>query len=341
MRTAGWISFAVMLGGALCVWPEAAWTASDAREIASRVERARGLAHYITGVSHDLQGRLPEAVREYSSVLRLQPGTSAAHLRLGSSLARMGEYDEALKELAAASRLDPENLEAHYLSAVIAMGLRNFDMAAREYEFILQKLDLKGPRSADVRMDLGQLYFSQGNRPKAFEQFERAVVEAPENAELLYQVGTYFLEAERRPRATEIFRMCVQADGEHDGCLNALGYIYAEDGVNLDESVELITRAIAVDPRNPAYMDSLGWAYYQKGQYQLALAQLTQAAALIEDPTVFDHLADVHFKLGHSDEAVRFWKRSLDLDAAQPQVRSKLEKISPPRAALPADSAVK
>ena len=78
-------------------------------------------------------------------------------------------------------------------------------------------------------------------------------------------------------------------DPKHDGSLNTLGYIYVERNEHLDEAIDLISRAITVDPENGAYLDSLGWAYYKKGKFAEALEALLKADKVMQDPTIKDH----------------------------------------------------
>ena len=65
----------------------------------------------------------------------------------------------------------------------------------------------------------------------------------------------------------------IARDPEHAAALNYLGYMLAERGERLDESVELIKRALAIDPDNGSYLDSLGWAYFKDGKLDLAVEQ--------------------------------------------------------------------
>ena len=108
--------------------------------------------------------------------------------------------------------------------------------------------------------------------------------------------------------------------------LSSLGYIYAEQGVNLDEAIELIGKALSIEPENGAYIDSLGWAYFKKGQIQEALKELERAVGLLEDPVIYDHLGDAYFESGKIKKALEQWRKSLELDPEQEQVSIKLKK---------------
>src|SRR5207247_1682915 len=82
--------------------------------------------------------------------------------------------------------------------------------------------------------------------------------------------------------------------------LNYLGYTYAEMGVRLDEAEKLIRRALEIEPDDGFYVDSLGWVYYQRGDYRRAVEHLERAVELAgDDPTVAEHLGDAYSRAGH------------------------------------------
>ena len=104
--------------------------------------------------------------------------------------------------------------------------------------------------------------------------------------------------------------------------LNSLGYTLADRGQRLPEAVGFIERALKVDPDNPSYLDSLGWALYKQGRATEAEAQLRKAAqALPEQSVIQDHFGDVLVKNGKLPEAIGAWERALagdgeDIDRA-------------------------
>ena len=109
--------------------------------------------------------------------------------------------------------------------------------------------------------------------------------------------------------------------------MNSLGYIYAEDNTKLEEAQKLVERALVVDPDNGAYLDSLGWVYYKKGDYQNALKYLKEADNLLKDPVIYDHIGDVYYKLNEPDNAKIYWNFSLEMQPNQKQVQEKIHNL--------------
>jgi tetratricopeptide (TPR) repeat protein len=95
--------------------------------------------------------------------------------------------------------------------------------------------------------------------------------------------------------------------------LNYLGYMLADKGIRLPEALKLIRKAVDLEPMNGAYLDSLGWAYFKMGEYELAEDNLRKAVERDQtDPTVHDHLGDLYEKTGRIRLAASQWELSLN-----------------------------
>src|SRR5207248_3567188 len=120
--------------------------------------------------------------------------------------------------------------------------------------------------------------------------------------EFYLNYGAACEEAGNVEKAAELFKKSIEIDpGNAAQAYNYLGYMWIDRGENLDEAGELIKRALELDPDNAAFIDSMGWYYFKKGQYDKALAELLRAASSIE-PTeageVYDHVGDTYARLG-------------------------------------------
>jgi tetratricopeptide (TPR) repeat protein len=117
----------------------------------------------------------------------------------------------------------------------------------------------------------------------------------------------------------KVLSMTPPTDPQAAATLNYLGYMNADRGVKLEESLNLIKQALTFEPNNPAYLDSLGWAYFKLGKYDQAEDNLNKAASHMgSDPTVQEHLGDLYQKTGrlklaaaHWDRAVQEWNRTV------------------------------
>ncbi len=89
----------------------------------------------------------------------------------------------------------------------------------------------------------------------------------------------------------------------------------------------MIEKALEVSPDNGGYLDSLGWVYYKKGMYEKALEILTEADKLLKDPVIYDHIGDVHYKMNHTEDAIKYWGLSLKLLPKQEEITRKIDEV--------------
>jgi tetratricopeptide (TPR) repeat protein len=102
--------------------------------------------------------------------------------------------------------------------------------------------------------------------------------------------------------------------------------MWVDRNMNLDEAGSMIKKALEIEPENGAYLDSLGWFYFKKGDFNRAITELLHAADLLNppDPVVYEHIGDTYRSLGDSSQALSFWQKALNLD---PQNQSLISKI--------------
>jgi tetratricopeptide (TPR) repeat protein len=136
----------------------------------------------------------------------------------------------------------------------------------------------------------------------------------PEDKEYVYFLrGSTYEREKKYDEAEAQFRKVLAADPQSAVTLNYLGYMNADRGVQLEESLNQIKLAVSLDPTNGAYLDSLGWAYFKLGKYDLAEESLNKASLrMSSDPTVQDHLGDLFQKTGRLKLAAAHWERAVE-----------------------------
>jgi tetratricopeptide (TPR) repeat protein len=159
-----------------------------------------------------------------------------------------------------------------------------------------------------------QGFSTAGRHKDAIDAAEKARAKFPDDTSIAYQLGAALDRAGKREASEKTFRDLIAQDPLDAGALNYLGYMLAERGPasSLDEAVTLIQRALKVDPDNPSFLDSLGWAYVQQGKLDLADAPLTAAAGKLPTNSVIqDHLGDLRQKQNRHADAIAAWQKAL------------------------------
>ncbi|MGH9361965.1 MAG: tetratricopeptide repeat protein, partial [Thermoanaerobaculia bacterium] len=162
---------------------------------------------------------------------------------------------------------------------------------------------------------------------------ERLLARQPPAAPVAFLLGAAHEREGARGEAESAFRRALEIEPAFHPALNYLGYMLAEKGERLEEALALVRRAVALEPDNGAYVDSLGWAHFQLGQYQEALGYLERAARLEPgDATIYEHLGDTYRALGRADDARQLYRRALALESENVEaVREKLRELDTAR----------
>ena len=192
------------------------------------------------------------------------------------------------------------------------------DTGKSEEGIALAKGLLKGENGAedrDVQLALANIYLRLKRYDEAAAELDKAQVTAKGTREKLY---VYYMRAEVAEHKKDFdgaeaeLRKALELDPEDATILNYIGYMNADRGVKLNESLKQIQKAVDLDPQNYAFLDSLGWVYFKLGQYTQATMNLQKAVERSStDPTVHDHLGQVYEKTGKLKMAVTQWERSM------------------------------
>jgi tetratricopeptide (TPR) repeat protein len=146
----------------------------------------------------------------------------------------------------------------------------------------------------------------------AIDEAEKLSMDKDEKETIHFMRGAMYERMKKYDLAEAEFRKVLAMNPENSSALNYLGYMFADRGVNLQEALQMITKALEREPGNAAYLDSLGWVYYRLGRYDEAESNLKASLAkMSRDPTVHDHLGDVYLKLGRVKDAISQWERSI------------------------------
>ena len=320
-----------VLYGRMGQYAEAIQQLSRAAELAPQSVEIR----VALGLTYELSGQLEKAAAHYEDAIQLDPLNPRLYRHAARVEANTDHLQEAIQHYQTALDLVPDDVEA-------VMGLVRLWILQKRFsdaqDLLGAKLHALGP-SPELYLVLGLLYREAGAPEEALRAFAQAVWLNQASAQAHFYLAAQLERLNRKPEARQELRRVIALDPNHADALNYLGYLDAEDGVNLQEAKALIERALALDPANGAYLDSLGWVYYQLGNFEEALRHLERAAAALDtDATVFDHLGDAYLKQGRLDNAQQAWEKSLELDRTRQTVSRKLEQLMHREAAVSAPS---
>jgi tetratricopeptide (TPR) repeat protein len=165
----------------------------------------------------------------------------------------------------------------------------------------------------DARGDVAAIFHRHEQNADAEEQLRAWTAAAPKDAQARLALGAFLERLGRFREAETALRAAIELDPASAEAFNYLGYSLADRGERLDEAVALIKKALALDPWNGAYLDSLGWAYFKQGKLSEALVPLEAAVREFpKDPAVLEHLGDCYQSEGDAARARTLWQQALD-----------------------------
>lgn len=133
----------------------------------------------------------------------------------------------------------------------------------------------------------------------------------PDNSDLLYARALTADSAGDPDLMIEDLTRLIELEPDNAHALNALGYYYADNNIELEQAEELLLKAIALEPTDPAIMDSVGWLRYRQGQFAEAVERLSAAYDLLPDPEIAAHLSEALWVSGSRTEATELLQQAL------------------------------
>ena len=208
-------------------------------------------------------------------------------------------------------------------------------------------------KESNILVHIGYIYAIQKNYRKAYPYFIEASKKDPNNPEVYFFWGlaqiwegkyreaknnlikaigikndeeNYYLylaiiheKLNEIEQAIKNSKLAIEYNKGGGRAYNFLGYLYADRNMNLDEAMQLVLKALELEPNDGAYLDSLGWIYYRKNDYVTALKNLLLAEEKLDetgrpDSVVYDHIGDTYLKLDNKNRALFYWDKALKLE---------------------------
>jgi tetratricopeptide (TPR) repeat protein len=250
------------------------------------------LALVALGTLFESTKKYESAVDTYERVPENSPLRRKAQIQRALNLDVLEKKEEARERLQALAEEKPDDIEGAFAYANILRAGKRYSEAAEAYAKIIKIL----------------------GEPKR------------EHWSLYYFRGMSYERAKQWTLAEKDFQLALKLSPDNPQVLNYLGYSWVDQGVNLDQALEMIRKAVSLRPKDGYIIDSLGWAYYRLGRFEEAAAELEKAIVLSpSDPTINDHLGDAYWKTDRKLEARFQWLRAVE-NKPEPEDLPKIEK---------------
>jgi tetratricopeptide (TPR) repeat protein len=291
------------------------------------------LRNFDIGYIYRDEERWPECIRHWEQSLELSPSNQTLRFELGRAYLQSGSFEiatECFTEVSGNAEMDDLKSRAETLLAYLA-GVKG---ATLEAEGHYEKAIELAPSNYFAHMGLGRLYVDQERYAEAKDCFEKAISQRPEDATLQLQLSLTCDKMDDVECSERAARRAIELEPDSAEGYNTLGYLFAERGINLEEAVELIRKAMEIQPNDPNITDSLGWAYYKMGDFEKAVEALETAVSLIDDTSrvgssvILEHLGDAYLKAGQIQKAREMWHKAAEGIPNSATAQDKLANLS-------------
>jgi tetratricopeptide (TPR) repeat protein len=178
---------------------------------------------------------------------------------------------------------------------------------------------------------LADVYEAAGRHDDAIKAVTALGGAAPAEETVAFRLASAYEAADRVPDAERVFRAILARDPLHADTLNFLGYMLADRGLRVGDALSLIDRALAIEPGNPAYLDSRGWALFKLGRAAEAEEPLRRATTALRGSSVIQsHYAEVLAAIGKREEAASALELALagdGQDVDRPSLERRLRQL--------------
>jgi tetratricopeptide (TPR) repeat protein len=276
------------------------------------------------GLSQSTLGEYAMAAKileQLLSIPGLDPGVRINTLfRISGAYASIEDINAARQALKEALGILPNEPQLLGRLAMIEASDGKLDLAETLLEKSLQFLPADSELRAETHIRLASIYAQQDTWEKAIQQYELATESpnvTPETLRLIRMgLSNAYVQSGDMIEGEKILEAVYAEDPTEPGINNDLGYLYADQGKELEKAEKMIRIAVEEQPDNPAYLDSLGWVLFKQGKLDEALEPLKKANSDpdYQDSTLLEHQADVHQALNQMTEAKDLWSKSLKVE---------------------------
>jgi tetratricopeptide (TPR) repeat protein len=287
-------------------------------------------------------GQRDQAIRSLEEMLKANPLKFEIYEFLARLYEEAGNKARALANYEQALLLAPNQPENYLHTAGVELELKQYERAISTLEEARHRFPIP-----QITYSLAIALSTAKRYTEALPIFEAALQDAESTEEELLDGSFYFnygATAEQAglvEKAATLLKKSIELDPSKAAqAYNYLGFMWVDRNINLDEAGLMIKKALEIEPENGAYLDSLGWFYFKKNDFNRALSELLHAADLINppDPVVYEHIGDTYRSLSNGPQALSYWQKALTLDPQNQSLMAKIDQAKSKMTANPTNS---
>lgn len=294
----------------------------------SRADAKFSIAQFYLNEMRTDSNVIPFAREIFSRLVKLYPGDPRSYFIAGMGASYANDDSSAILLLTKCLALDSLNSDAWQALGVVYFQTGKF----YEMETAMSRAVDIFPNDFRINLFLGIALNREGKNIEAVKPLEKAVSLSPTSMDALSTLALVYESIHKYDDAYRVYETALKVDSTNALILNNYAYSLSERNMELEKALSMAKRAVAADPKNSAYLDTIGWIYFKLGDYSKAASYVREALLLRTpadgSPAVLEeHLGDIYMKLGDKKQAIEYWQRALEHDPKNTLLKEKLEKF--------------
>ena len=240
--------------------------------------------------------------------LFLNPKMDIATYSLAEIYSSESLYDISLRKL---NKITPESY--YFLAASLKkLSIKKLLLKRDDYgKLLFQKIKI-WPENESFLYELADYYKLRKEYKKSLKIYEKLINQFPDNERLIFLYASNLDKVNKWKQAKNLFLELLKKNPKDTYTLNYISYKLALRDEDLDYALNLIKKALTLDPENGYFLDTIGWVEFKRKNYEKSVFYLEKASTLLPNSDeVLDHLGDCYLKLNRTNEAIYEWKKAL------------------------------
>jgi tetratricopeptide (TPR) repeat protein len=288
------------------------------------MDSSNSQARVILAESYYYQEKYDSAKAVLEPVLKDNDFRPAALELLGRIAFEEALFDQAENYFTLLTQENPRNRYGWILLAVIYNREKKYQNSID----VLQRALTIHSNDPDLLGMYGSTLSEAGREQQALEPLEKAVKLDPNSTNNIASLAALYDKLKMWNKSDSLYEIALKQDPDNALLLNNYSYSLTDRGIDLEKAKQMVEKALSIDPDNGAYLDTIGWIYYNLGQYKEALSFIQKALNAREDSAeVIEHMGDVYYKLGQPDEARKYWEQAIEKDPQNSELKEKIRNL--------------
>ena len=197
-----------------------------------------------------------------------------------------------------------------------------------EYKTLLFKIINIWPDNKFVLYRLANYYKSKSQYHKSLKIYKKILDHYDSNDRDLFLYASNLDKIGKWKEARVLFLELLKKNPQDTFTLNYVSYKLALKNQELELALDLIKKALILDPNNGYFLDTLGWVEYKRNNFNSAVYFLEKSVSILpRSAEVIDHLGDCYFMLNRKKEAIFEWNKALKYETNKNIIKKIKEKI--------------